>query len=310
MADEEMLMPASAAQASVSRVLTVDEYVAYRRDGFLVLRGLIPERDIAELRRHTEDYIAGTLPEQASGLLPTPTGASPAERARSVSWRPMLHRLLPLHERWLLHPLVLDVAQALIGPDVLAMQTMLFLKPPGDVPNGWHQDSWHLGTQPDSLCGAWIPLDHCDDENGALWGAVGSHVEPVHSSPGQPHPDRRLAGMADMAHLHSGDDALNELSPVAARYEQRLLVMAPGDVVFLHGHLLHRSHANRSATRFRRAFVSHYCNARSFTRWGSTFPPGHDQHALADERAGGATNGSFILARGGTTLPSSPPRFA
>lgn len=40
----------------------------------------------------------------------------------------------------------------------------------------------------------------------------------------------------------------------------------------------------------RRAFVTHYCNARSFTPW-----------------LGG--NGEHILARGGTTLPYAQPRF-
>ena len=36
----------------------------------------------------------------------------------------------------MLHPRVLDVIQALVGPDVLAMQSMLFLKPPGGSGQG------------------------------------------------------------------------------------------------------------------------------------------------------------------------------
>lgn len=43
----------------------------------------------------------------------------------------MLHRKQELHERYMLHPRVLDVVRVLIGSHVLAMQTMLFLKPPG-----------------------------------------------------------------------------------------------------------------------------------------------------------------------------------
>ena len=63
-----------------------------------------------------------------------------------------------------------------------------------------------------------------------------------------------------------------------------------GDVIFFHGHLIHSSRKNRSKDRFRRAFVSHYANARSYTEWG-----------------GG--NGNQILARGATHLPIDQPRF-
>ena len=68
-------------------------------------------------------------------------------------------------------------------------------------------------------------------------------------------------------------------------------MLDPGDAVFFHGHVLHRSHANRSATRTRRAFVAHYCNARSFVPWDEG---GNDRH---------------ILARGSTHLPYALPLF-
>jgi len=73
--------------------------------------------------------------------------------------------------------------------------------------------------------------------------------------------------------------------------------MDPGDVAFFGGHVLHRSHQNHSATRFRRAFVGHYANARSFTLW---------DHGYGD---GTGTNDKHILARGDTHLPYAQPRF-
>ena len=66
------------------------------------------------------------------------------------------HRNIPLHEHYLLHPRVLDVLEQLIGPDVMAMQSMLFLKPPQQPGQGYHQDSKYITTSPDLLCGAWI----------------------------------------------------------------------------------------------------------------------------------------------------------
>jgi phytanoyl-CoA hydroxylase len=77
-----------------------------------------------------------------------------------------------------------------------------------------------------------------------------------------------------------------------------------GDVVFFGGHVLHRSKKNWSADRFRRSFVSHYCNARSFTQWGADAHGG----ATADPVTG-MTNASHILARGDSHLPFGQPRF-
>jgi len=49
----------------------------------------------------------------------------------------MGHWDLELWERYLLYPRILDVLQALTGPDVLAMQTMLFTKGPSSNGQGF-----------------------------------------------------------------------------------------------------------------------------------------------------------------------------
>src|SRR3712207_4858631 len=105
------------------------------------------------------------------------------------------------------------------------------------------------------------------------------------------------------------DDAQNDLSKIADRYPQLLVAARAGDVVFFGGHVLHRSKQNWTTDRFRRAFVSHYCNARSFTQWGADpNAPEHDGVPPIDP-ATGMTNGSHILARGDTHLPFALPRF-
>ena len=86
----------------------------------------------------------------------------------------------------------------------------------------------------------------------------------------------------------------------ADRYLQLLVAAKAGDVVFFGGHVLHRSKRNFTTDRFRRSFVGHYCNARSFTQWGADAPP--------DPETGG-TNNSHILARGDSHLPFGRPRF-
>ena len=46
------------------------------------------------------------------------------------------HRVHALHERFLLHPRILDIVEQLTGPDVLALQSMMFFKQPGQLGQG------------------------------------------------------------------------------------------------------------------------------------------------------------------------------
>ncbi len=299
--------------------VSVNEYRAFRRDGFLVVRGLVSPEEIAELRQHTEDLMQGKLPEQnrqmqerdierdhgvtTQGLEAPPDHLSPEEKAQYFLRIHMLHRKLALHERYMLHPRVLDVLEVLIGPDVLALQTMLFLKPPGKPGQGWHQDAYYIPTLPDTLCGAWIAIDDCDELNGAMWFAKKSNAEPVYPpADGYGFGDTKVSDIRYVSQTSNPDDLVNELAPIADRYDQVLVPAKAGDVVFFGGHVLHRSKKNFSTDRTRRSFVSHYCNARSFTQWGA------DEGAVPDPVTK-ATNSSHILARGDTHLSFALPRF-
>lgn len=322
-----------AAIASVSaeppRVrVSVEQYVRFRRDGFLIVPQLVSPDDIAQLRAHTDDLMQGKLPEQRTTMSPRdvwrdggvtvqglerpPEHLSPVEKAQYFLRLHMLHRQLALHERNLLHPRVLDVLEVLIGPDVLALQTMLFLKPPGKPGQGWHQDSYYIPTHPDSLCGAWIAIDDADELNGAMWFAKGSGAEPIYPpcpSAGYGFGDRLVGDILHVRNVSDPDDQRNTLTAVAQKYDQVLATARAGDVVFFNGHVLHRSKKNFTADRLRRAFVGHYCNARSFTQWGADSPAGdvHASHVVDPTTR--MTNGSHILARGDTHLPFAQPRF-
>ena len=319
-----MAAPVAQPKSEPYRV-SVREYNLFRSQGFLVVPGLVSPEEIAEVRAHTEDLMQGRLPEQSSqmrerdlngdtgttgqGLEAPPEHLSPVEKAQYFLRIHMLHRKLALHEKYLLHPRVLDVMEVLVGPDVLAMQTMLFLKPPGKPGQGWHQDSYYIPTHPDSLCGAWIAIDDCDERNGAMWFATGSQNEPVYPpKSGYGHGDRAIGDISYVGGVSDPNDEQNDLSKIAGRYDQLLVSAKAGDVVFFGGHVLHRSKQNWTTDRFRRAFVSHYCNARSFTQWGADVADPSNPHAAPKvDPITGATNGSHILARGDTHLDFARP---
>jgi phytanoyl-CoA hydroxylase len=254
--------------------VTIDEYVRFRQDGFLIVRGLIAQDEVEELTDHVDELLA--------------------ERGELLRVH-MLHRRLEIHEGYLLHPRIVDVVAGLVGPDVLALQTMLFVKGPGSPGQGYHQDSFHIIIEPDTLIGAWVALDRADEENGCLWVTSGSQHEPVYpdADESQGHGgDTHLADMHRVSGADDPDESVNDLAQIAAKYpgRERPAILDPGDAVFFGGHVLHRSHENRSTTRLRRAFVGHYCNARSHVPWETE-------------------HGPHLLARGTTHLPYAQPKF-
>ena len=280
--------------------VSVDEYIHYQSRGYLVVPGLVSRADVERLTIHAMDLFEGRT--DLPGMETLHTDASREDRMRRFSRVHMLHRIDPVGEEFLLHPRVLDVLEAIIGPDVLALQTMQFYNPPGAGGQGWHQDSYYITTYPDTLIGAWLALDPADGANGCLRVLPGSHHEPIHPDEGRGSLIHAAGAFRDLNPIEGAsslDDEANTLSRVARKYGEPVPVpVSPGDVVFFHGHLLHRSFPNRTPDRWRRAFVSHYCNARSWVPWN---------HGAPFE--GDAANNLHILGRGQTHLPYAKPCF-
>ena len=125
-----------------------------------------------------------------------------------------------------------------------------------------------------------------------MWMATGSQHEPVYPpESGYGHGDRRLEDIAYINGASNPDDSQNDLSRIANRYPQLLVPAQAGDVVFFGGHILHRSKTNFTTDRFRRSFVGHYCNARSFTQWGADSAADPGPGVEPGEGAGGVPGG-------------------
>ncbi len=284
--------------------VSVDEYTFYHRQGYLIVKGLMAKDETQELSAWMDGVYRGDINLDHLSHEAKWQGNEPKKERIAGSRLHMPHRHNATAERGLLHPRVVDVLEALIGPDVLALQTMMFFNPPGKGGQGWHQDSLYIQTQPDSLIGAWMAIDRADEDNGCLWVAPGSHVEPIYPpetrQPQYAHADERhIEGLFPAKDASNMDDEVNKLSEVAAKYGEKVsVVLNPGDVLFFHSHLLHRSYRNDSLDRSRRAYVCHYCNAHSFVPWN---------HGAAYE--GDSANGQHILARGRTRLPFAAPKF-
>ena len=116
------------------------EYAQYQRQGFLVVERLVDLDEVEELKAHVMAMLKGQI--DVPGQEPPSPEATDEELVQRFTRVHQLHRWDATCERFLLHPRVLDVLEALIGPDVLALQTMQFFNAPGMGGQGWHQDSY------------------------------------------------------------------------------------------------------------------------------------------------------------------------
>jgi hypothetical protein len=73
-------------------------------------------------------------------------------------------------------PAILDMAEQLIGPDIVLWGCQVFCKPAGDgreVP--WHQDGRYWPIRPMATVTAWVAIDDSTSENGCMRFLPGSH---------------------------------------------------------------------------------------------------------------------------------------
>lgn len=74
------------------------------------------------------------------------------------------------------HPIVLDVVEDLIGPDISLWGSVLFIKEP-ESPHyvSWHQDATYMGITPHDFVTPWIALSPSNLESGCMSMIAGSH---------------------------------------------------------------------------------------------------------------------------------------
>lgn len=228
---------------------------AYDRDGYLAIDGLLTPQEVAALKAE-----AAAITRGERGPL---IGALPADdRPDDALMGDLLaihfpHKISAMVLDTMRHPRIARVLTALLGPDIKAMQTMLFVKKSGKPGQAWHQDEHFIATRDGSLCGAWIALDDATVENGCLWVHPGSHRSRV-IHPMKPHHDPRFDHSDEMHGFPYDPDGGVPLELEAS------------GVAFFDGYLLHRSLPNAAPFGFRRALVTHYMRAQSYLPWSIT----------------------------------------
>jgi phytanoyl-CoA hydroxylase len=158
-----------------------------------------------------------------------------------------MHRWDQLSLDWMIEPRLDACMTALLGRSPFAVQTMLYFKPPGARGQALHQDNFYLRAQPGTCIAAWMALDPCDEANGCLQIVPGSHSWPLLCTE---KADTKVS-FTDVT------------VPIPAGATIAPVVMAPGDVLFFNGQLVHGSFPNVTTDRFRRALIGHYIEGRA-----------------------------------------------
>ncbi|KAH7888812.1 hypothetical protein F5I97DRAFT_2005185 [Phlebopus sp. FC_14] len=140
--------------------------------------------------------------------------------------------------------------------DPVALQSMLIFKQPeigGAVPE--HNDSTFLYTSPPTALGFWIPLERCTPVNGALSFLPGSHL----TTPITKRFVRMLGGGTGFEQIPcpAPPKSSRVASETGASEDKYILERCePGDLVLIHGSVLHKSERNTS-TNTRYAYTFH-----------------------------------------------------
>lgn len=211
---------------------------AYRENGFLTVEGVFSPEEMAEGRAVVEELV-----EQSRGvsehndLYDLEPGHSPAEpRVRRLKAPISTH---PYFERLARSPQLLDIAAALLGPEVRLHGNKLNMKSAGyGSPVEWHQDFAFYPHTNDDLLAVGIALDDCLEENGCMLMVPGSHRWPILNH----HQDGYFVGAVDPE--REGID-LRQAVPVPVR---------AGGISVHHCRTLHGSRINTSS-RPRRLFL-------------------------------------------------------
>ena len=187
----------------------------YRQDGYLSRVRIIDAADAAHHRRRLEDAEAVYGP---------------------LHYKAKVHTILRSPLELAIHKPVLDIVEALIGPNILLWNSTYIIKEPRNPSHvSWHQDLTYWGLSGDDQVSVWLALSPANEANGCMRLVPGSHRE-----------GRRDHRIAD-----SKTNLLFQGQTVEGVDESQAVYcpLLPGEASFHHGWTVHSSPPNRSDER-------------------------------------------------------------
>ena len=232
--------------------LTEEQIDHYQREGYVVLRELIPTDDLERYDARFHQYVLGErdLPEDMKIMQDVMVVKGAVEPTTPVHG---VNKLLCLENDETLfgfarHPELVEAVQSLLGDELYSLSSNVFNKPPGvDGRHPMHQDLRYFKLRPaDGIVGVWTAMLPATRAHGCLAVIPRSHKNELldHENPEWEYVNHGFYGISDIdldARVH--------------------VEMSPGDTLLFHPLIVHGSGRNRSGE-FRRAISIHYASGR------------------------------------------------
>jgi len=230
----------SAAALAAARELSVAEIEAYRRDGLIVSPLRLPASRIESMRTSLEKLLRNNAEIAPESLVCPHIAYGPThDAATAAQWF-----------EYATDPVILDLVEQLIGPDIILWGSQVFCKPARtgkEIP--WHQDGRYWPIRPLATCSVWIAIDEVGPDNGCMRYIPGSHA-------GREVMRHRTSERPDIVLNEEVEPSLFDSS--SARDD----VLESGQFSLHDVFLIHGSNANRSNKR-RAGYVIRYMPASS-----------------------------------------------
>ena len=214
----------------------------YLSNGYLVVKGLFAASECDFWCQYFTDMVERGGDGWAEGGV-DPTHSDPLKRYPRLL---QPHRGDKVAFDYMVDARINSYLSAFYGREPLAVQTMVYFKPPGAKGQALHQDNRYLKADPGTCMAAWLALEDIDLENGCLQVVPGTQDTPMIC------PQRAETSVSFTTDVID----LPEREPID-------IIMKKGDVIFFNGSLVHGSGLNYSTTRFRRIMVGHYIEGRA-----------------------------------------------
>ncbi|MDA0840408.1 MAG: phytanoyl-CoA dioxygenase family protein [Planctomycetota bacterium] len=187
----------------------------YGRDGYVIVRQVLPPSLLAEIREHIS-WLMKRHPE-----LPTES---------------LGHWLIaddPFWVRFLSDGHLLDVAGAMVGPDIAFFAADYICKSPAKGrPVYWHQDAKYWPLEPMEVITVWFAVTESNRQNGGVRVIPGSHT-------GGLLPHESIEDEDNLLRTHVPSNFFDESSAIDLELE-------PGDISMHHPLTIHGSKKNTS----------------------------------------------------------------
>ncbi len=210
-------------------IFTPEQQIAYERDGYVLVRSLFDQEEIAILRGAIE-----TDPQLQASLYDRHDASG--NSTRMATWNHPGDSVYGLAAR---SHRVVDTMESMLGGEVYHYHSKLTAKEP--LEGGaweWHQDYgywYHNGCTFPYMASMMLALDKTTRENGCLQVIRGSH-----------HAGRVDHGVLPGEQVGADPRRVEEMLKTLERV---YCEMEPGDGLFFHANVMHRSDQNRSPNR-------------------------------------------------------------